>query len=103
MIKLNNYGEFLKKTKEGKCIVEFSSNDCPPCKALKPILEEIENEISEIKFFEVNISESTDISEKMTIFGVPTLTFISDGKEIKRTVGFVNRKKILKMLKGVFK
>jgi thioredoxin 1 len=103
MVKLSNYNEFLREIKDGRCVVEFSSNDCPPCKALKPILEEIESEIKEIKFFEVNISESKDISDKMTIFGVPTLMFVSEGKEIKRMVGFANRKKILKTLKGVFK
>ncbi len=102
MIVLTSYEEYMLNVKDGNCVIEFSSDDCPPCKVLKPLLEEIEREIPEIKFFEVNISNSKEISNQVNIFGVPTVIFIKNGKEIKRTVGFINKKRIYKILKGVY-
>jgi thioredoxin 1 len=102
MKELLSYNEYLSQIENNNCIIEFSSDDCPPCKVLKPILEELEKEINGIKFFEVNISKSKAISDKIIIFGVPTILFIKNGKEVKRTVGFVNRKKLYKIIKGVY-
>ena len=103
MEKIPSYADYLNTIKNGRFIIEFSSNDCPPCKALKPVLSEIEIEIPEIKIYEVNITEAKDISNKLVIFSVPTLIFIQNGNELKRLIGYSNKKKILKTIKGVFK
>ncbi len=102
MKELLKYDDYESSIENKNCIIEFSSDDCPPCKVLKPILEEFESILPDIKFFEVNISKSKEISDKVTIFGVPTIIFIKNGKEAKRTVGFVNKKKLYKLIKGVF-
>ena len=82
---------FNKNIKEsGKAsIVQFSADWCSPCRTLKPIMEEISNEMSDkLNFFYMDIDSSPSTPTLFAIRGVPTLIiFDKNGEQKNLKVG----------------
>lgn len=76
-------------------VVKFSSKLCIDCKKLKKGFDELKPQYSnQITFTEYDVQlsdkETTDAINKYNINLVPTVIFIDkNGKEIKRTEGFI--------------
>ena len=68
-------------------IVQFSASWCMPCKLLKPKIEKIESEMSDVTFFYCDIEATSDFSQKMGIMSVPTVIGYYDGAEIDKVIG----------------
>lgn len=67
-------------------VVKFYTPSCPPCNMLKPKLEELEKNNSQITFVQVNCADrNTNISEHFDIYSVPVVMCVKNGK-IKNTV-----------------
>lgn len=79
--------EVLKSDK--KVLVDFNAEWCGPCRMLKPFIEEISNEKEDIKVVSINVDESPDVSREYGIMSIPCLILFKDGKEVKRSVGFM--------------
>lgn len=81
-----------------KVLIDFYADWCGPCKMLAPIIEEIKNEVSDIKVVKINVDENQEIAAKFGVRSIPTLVFVKDGKIAKQSVGFRPKKDILQML-----
>ncbi len=79
-------------------VVDFYATWCGPCRMLSPILEELSNEMKNIKFASVNVDESSSLAEKYGIFSIPCIIIFKDGKEFKRNIGFVPKEEIQNFL-----
>ena len=64
-------------------LVDFYADWCGPCKALAPILEEIDNDREKVKIVKINIDRNPDIAKRFGIMSIPTLIVFKNGKEIK--------------------
>ena len=68
--------------------VDFYSDQCGPCRILKPILESLAEAIGDrAKLVAVNVAENERLVLEYAISAVPTLIVFSDGREIRRMVG----------------
>ena len=89
----NNFeNEVLKSDK--KVLVDFNAEWCGPCRMLKPFLEEISNEKDDIKVVSINVDEYPDVSREYGIMSIPCLILFKDGKEVKRSVGFMPKEEL---------
>ncbi len=86
------------KSKE-PVLIDFFADWCGPCKMLSPIVDEIAQESEDIKVVKINVDESPDIAMDYRVMSIPTLIVIKDGQEKARSVGFVEKAKILELLK----
>ena len=69
-------------------IVDFWATWCGPCRMLSPLLDEIEEEMSDkITVVKVNVDDADEIAMRYRIMSIPTLVFFKDGKMVDRTVG----------------
>ena len=94
-----NEEEFRTEVAEGGTIlVDFFATWCPPCKALSPIVEEIAKENENIKVLKINVDEEQKLAIENNVMNVPTLIVIKDGKEIKRSIGLIDKKEIEKLI-----
>jgi len=77
-----------------KFIIYFTASWCQPCKATRPIVEELNLKSENPKFFIVDTDEATQMKEDFQIAGVPTFIFIKNGEEVRRENGSRNKKQL---------
>ena len=99
MIKEIDSSNFKKEISKGKVLIEAFGTWCSPCRQLAPIVEDLSNEINDIKFYKLDVDKSADIAQQYEVMGIPTLILFKDGKEIKRIVGFKPKEELKKELK----
>ena len=68
-MKIINTEEFNELIKEGTTLIDFFADWCGPCKMLGPVIEELSNEYTDIKFAKVNVDDNMDLAEKFSIIG----------------------------------
>ena len=86
-----NFKELIKE----KILVDFYANWCGPCKMIAPELEKVE---SSVKVVKVDVDEHEELARQYGVMSIPTLILFDNGKEIKRTIGFIDRENIKKFI-----
>lgn len=80
-------------------VLDFYSETCMPCKMLAPVLDELDKTYADkIKICKLNINENPSLADRYGVMAVPTLMYVKNGKEINRTIGFVDKEEILENL-----
>lgn len=83
-------------------ILEFYSDSCIPCKALSPVLGEIEDENEgKLKVCKVNTAYQTELAQNYEILSTPTMVFFQNGEEIDRLSGVHSKDDILEIFGGI--
>ena len=82
-----NFKELIKE----KILVDFYANWCGPCKMITPELERVE---SAVKVVKVDVDQFENLAKEYGVMSIPTLILFDNGKEVKRTVGFIDRDRI---------
>ena len=98
MSKIITKKEFEKEVLGSKepVLVDFYADWCGPCKMLAPIMDEISKEY---KVFKVNTDDEQELAAKYGIMSIPCVIAFKDGKEINRSVGFVDKDTIINLIK----
>ena len=69
-------------------LVDFWAPWCGPCKAMNPIMEELEKEYDgKIKFAKMNVDENTEIPGQFNVMSIPTFVVFKDGKPANSFIG----------------
>ncbi len=82
----------------GVVLVDFYATWCGPCKMLSPIIDEVSNEISDVKFVKVDVDNSNDLANKYGITSIPTLLLFKDKKLKGKTVGFLTKDDLIRFI-----
>ena len=62
-------------------VIQFSASWCGPCKILKPLMEELSNEMSDkMKFFYHDIDSEPNTPAQYGVRGIPTMLLFKDGE-----------------------
>lgn len=96
MIKYLKEENFLEEIKSGLVLVDFYADWCGPCRMVGPIIEEISNEVENLKVIKVNVDEREDIAKMYGIMSIPTLILFKDGEMDKKQVGFVPKEVLMR-------
>lgn len=90
-----NTQEFDNEIKEGVVFVDFFAEWCGPCKMMAPVVEEIEQEISSVKFIKVNVDDAEEIAMKYGIMSIPTFFLFKEGQLSKKMVGGHSKQEVI--------
>jgi thioredoxin 1 len=73
---------------EGPVVVDFWAPWCGPCRAVAPILEQLEAESGgRIAFTKVNIDENPDVAVRYGVLSIPTVMLFEGGEPRETVVG----------------
>ena len=96
-MKIVSSNEFDTEIKEKTVFVDFYADWCGPCKMMAPIIEEIEKELTNIKFIKVNVDEAEEIAVRYGIMSIPTFFIFNNGELVKKTVGGHSKQEMIGM------
>ena len=58
-------------------LIDFWASWCGPCQMLGPVIEEVSEEVTDVKFVKVSTEEAPELAEKFSIMYIPTLVPVS--------------------------
>jgi len=79
-------------------LLDFWAAWCGPCRMVSPIVDELANELSDVKVGKVNIDEQPQLAAQFNVMSIPTLMVIKGGKVANRAVGARSKSDIKNML-----
>lgn len=89
---------FEQEVAEGTVLVDFWAPWCMPCRMLSPVVDAVSEEVTNAKVAKVNVDEQESLAARFDVMSIPTLIVLKDGKEVKRSVGVVQKEAIINML-----
>jgi thioredoxin 1 len=96
-----NFDERIKAS-DTPVLVDFWAEWCGPCKMMAPILDEIaEDKNGHLVIGKLNVDNALQVARKFEIMSIPTLMLFRDGEPVKRIVGAMSKKALLKELDPV--
>ena len=66
---------------------DFYADWCGPCKTQDPILEELEEQWTDVEFEKIDVDEKQEIANEYQVRSLPTLIIENDDGVIERFVG----------------
>lgn len=84
-------------------VVDFFSEECPPCEKLVPIYEKMSKSFPSIKFIKVFRQQHRELAASLGVSGSPTVLFIKDGQLLEtRLSGDIEAKEIEAILEKLY-
>ena len=84
-------------------ILDFYSEECPPCEVLAPIFSKMNEKYGEhIKFVKIQRQANRDFAKSINVTSSPTLLFYHNGREVgHRLNGYMNKPQVRKAIEEV--
>jgi len=73
-------------------IVKVYANWCGPCMQMAPVYEELAKEMSStVKFAQLNVDDSRELSIQFGVTSIPTFIFIKNNEVVGREMGYMSK------------
>ncbi|MBQ7677165.1 MAG: thioredoxin [Lachnospiraceae bacterium] len=79
-------------------LVDFWATWCGPCQKQGPIIEELADELADVKVAKLDVDEADDIAGNYNIMSIPTVMVFKGGQIDKKAVGLQSKESLLSML-----
>ena len=79
-------------------LLDFWASGCGPCRMVRPLVDEIAAERSDIKVGKVNVDEQPELAAQFKVMSIPTLVVMKDGKVTNQAIGAMPKNQILELL-----
>jgi thioredoxin 1 len=77
-----------------KTVFYFTADWCGPCKRVRPIVEELNRERSDVSFQIIDVDLEKELVKNFAIASVPTFILFENEKQIDRITGAQTREKL---------
>lgn len=72
---------------EHPVLVDFTAAWCPPCRVMKPVLEELAGERDDLRVVTLDVDANQRTTAQYGVLSMPTFILFHHGQEVLRLVG----------------
>ena len=81
-------------------LVDFNAGWSGPCRAMKPLLDELAASNPGYKIASIDIDENDELAEDYDVSSIPCLVVFKGGEEVNRSVGLIAKDAIAALVEG---
>ncbi|MDF9866799.1 thioredoxin 1 [Bacilli bacterium PM5-3] len=93
LVKLDD-NNFETEVKQGITLVDFYADWCGPCKMIAPTIEQLANELSDVKIAKLDVDAAPKTAQKYNVMSIPTLIVFKDGEVVDQKMGFMTKDQV---------
>jgi thioredoxin 1 len=82
-------------------LVDVTAAWCPPCRVMKPVLEELAAERPKLRIVTLDADENVETAARLQVLSMPTFVLFRDGVEVLRLVGARPKRRLVVELAAV--
>ena len=75
-------------------LVDFWAPWCGPCRIIAPSLEELNDEIDNLRVVKLNVDENQQTAAQYDVMSIPTLIVFRNGQPAKKIIGAMPKKRL---------
>ena len=95
----SNFEEVVLKSKV-PVLADFNAGWCGPCRAMKPMLDELAEGNEAYKIVSIDIDEEDELADQYEVSSIPCLVVFKGGEEVNRSVGLIPKEAIADLVEG---
>ena len=81
-------------------LVDFWATWCGPCQKQGPIVEELADELTDIKIGKLDVDAEDEIAGRYNIMSIPTVMLFKNGEIASKAVGLQTKESLMAMIEG---
>jgi thioredoxin 1 len=79
---------------ETPVLVDFWAPWCGPCRIIAPSLEELNDEIDNLRVVKLNVDDNQQTAAQYDVMSIPTLIVFKNGQPAKKIIGAMPKKRL---------
>lgn len=80
-------------------LIDFYADWCGPCKMQGPILEDLAEEMKNVKICKIDVDKEQDIARQFGVMSIPTIMVMKNGEVTFKQPGLRQKRDLIELLK----
>ncbi len=80
--------------------IDFWASWCGPCQMVAPVIEELAEEVPDVKVAKINVDEEMELAQKYGVMSIPMMVLIKNGEVTNKTIGAQPKEELLTFMKS---